>query len=297
MGERCKQTHGALSARSTIWSSPTGFWRTTACSTNTDTSACAIPAIRSAFCWRATVPAAFVEPGDILEFTLDGNAVERRQPAALRGALPACRDLRGAAGGEVGAVRGLGGRPAVRHHADAASTRARHRRRHGHGVPVWDIADKFGDDTDLSVSDMERARDLAQPLGGYLVVLRRGVGFVATGRTLNDAVRSSVYIPKNARTLAHSLQFGPVQPDLARRDPGAARDRPATPAPRLGILGARAAARSGFRRAQRRAGCGGRGCDGIDALSARRPDRSQQRWDQNGTSPTTAVRSMRRRSG
>ena len=40
------------------------------------------------------------------------------------------------------------------------------------------------------------------------VVLMRGVGFLATGRTLNDLVRMSVYIPKNARSLASSLAIG-----------------------------------------------------------------------------------------
>ena len=82
----------------------------------------------------------------------------------------------------------------------------------GTHVPVWDIADKFGGDTDLAVSSMERARDLAQRLGDYRVVLRRGIGFVATGRTLNDAVKTSVYIPKNARSLVQSLEFGPIRP-------------------------------------------------------------------------------------
>ena len=82
----------------------------------------------------------------------------------------------------------------------------------GTQVPVWDIAEKFGEGTDLAVSSMERARDLAQRLGGYRVVLRRGIGFVATGRTLNDAVKTSVYIPKNARSLAQSLEFGTIRP-------------------------------------------------------------------------------------
>ena len=118
----------------------------------------------------------------------------------------------------------------------------------GTHVPVWDIADKFGEDTDLAVSDMERARDLAQRLGGHRVVLRRGVGFVATGRTLNDAVKTSVYIPKNARSLAQSLEFGdrsrPIsQGEVNARlaiDPEVERH-----APRLGILGARGRLRGG----------------------------------------------------
>ena len=79
-------------------------------------------------------------------------------------------------------------------------------------VPVWDIAEAFGEDTDLAVSSIDRARDLAQRLGSYRVVLRRGVGFVTAGRTLNDAVKTSVYIPKNARTLAQSLEFGSIRP-------------------------------------------------------------------------------------
>ena len=103
---------------------------------------------------------------------------------------------------------GFGRRAAVQRHDDAAARRcSRTVGDMGTHVPVWDIAEKFGDGTDLAVSDTERARDLAQRLGGHRVVLVRGVGFVATGRTLNDAVRMSVYIPKNARTLAQSLQI------------------------------------------------------------------------------------------
>ena len=76
--------------------------------------------------------AAFVEPGDILEFALDGTPVnEDNRPLCAERFLHA-RDLRGAAGGQFGAVRGLGGRAAVQRHADAAVRGARHRRRHGH---------------------------------------------------------------------------------------------------------------------------------------------------------------------
>jgi HCOMODA/2-hydroxy-3-carboxy-muconic semialdehyde decarboxylase len=79
-------------------------------------------------------------------------------------------------------------------------------------IPVWDIAKKFGTGTDLTVSTIERARDLARCLGRNRVCLIRGAGFVSTGRSLNDAVRMSVYIPKNARALAAALAFGKVKP-------------------------------------------------------------------------------------
>jgi ribulose-5-phosphate 4-epimerase/fuculose-1-phosphate aldolase len=48
----------------------------------------------------------------------------------------------------------------------------------GTEVPVWDIADKFGD-TNLLVTNMAQASDLAKCLGGNTVALMRGHGFAA----------------------------------------------------------------------------------------------------------------------
>jgi HCOMODA/2-hydroxy-3-carboxy-muconic semialdehyde decarboxylase len=75
-------------------------------------------------------------------------------------------------------------------------------------VPVWDIADKFGNNTDLQVATLEQGLDLARCLGSNRVVLLRGEGFVVTGRTLNDVVRISVYIPRNGRTITAAAPFG-----------------------------------------------------------------------------------------
>jgi ribulose-5-phosphate 4-epimerase/fuculose-1-phosphate aldolase len=156
--------------------------------------------------------AAFVEPDDILEFTLDGApANEDNRPLCaerfLHAAVYAARP-------EVNSVLCAGSDDVLPFSVTPVPLRAMLGTVGDIGtyVPVWDIADKFGEGTDLLVSDLARARDLAQRLGNYRVVLRRGVGFVATGRTLNDAVKTSVYIPKNARTLAQSLQFGEVTP-------------------------------------------------------------------------------------
>src|SRR5215208_3675475 len=76
-------------------------------------------------------------------------------------------------------------------------------------VPVWDIADQFGNRTNLQVTTLKQGRDLARCLGSHRVVLLRGEGFVVTGRTLNDVVRISVYIPRNARTITAAAPFGP----------------------------------------------------------------------------------------
>ncbi len=77
----------------------------------------------------------------------------------------------------------------------------------GPEVPVWDIADNFGD-TNLLVSNMAQGRDLAKCLGGNNVALMRGHGFAAAGRSLIEVVRMSVYLPRNARVLMRAKQLG-----------------------------------------------------------------------------------------
>ena len=77
----------------------------------------------------------------------------------------------------------------------------------GSEVPVWDIADNFGD-TNLLVTNMEQGRDLAKCLGGNNVALMRGHGFAAAGRSLIEVVRMSVYLPRNARALQRAKQLG-----------------------------------------------------------------------------------------
>src|SRR5439155_4204228 len=67
----------------------------------------------------------------------------------------------------------------------------------GLNVPVWDIAEKFGD-TSLLVTNAAQGRDLAQKLGRDSVALMRGHGFAATGQTLLQVLRMSVALPKNA---------------------------------------------------------------------------------------------------
>ena len=77
----------------------------------------------------------------------------------------------------------------------------------GPHVPVWDIADKFGD-TDLLVSNIEQGEDLAQVLADNNVVLMRGHGFSAAGRSIVDVVRISIYLARNATALTTTLMLG-----------------------------------------------------------------------------------------
>jgi ribulose-5-phosphate 4-epimerase/fuculose-1-phosphate aldolase len=77
----------------------------------------------------------------------------------------------------------------------------------GAEVPVWDIADKFGD-TNLLVTNLAQGQDLAQCLGRNNVALMRGHGFAAAGHSLIEVVRLSVYLPRNARALMRARQLG-----------------------------------------------------------------------------------------
>ncbi|NDG37525.1 MAG: class II aldolase/adducin family protein, partial [Alphaproteobacteria bacterium] len=66
------------------------------------------------------------------------------------------------------------------------------------GVPVFDIADKFGD-TDMLVCDCVKGEALAEVLKDKDVALMRAHGSVACGPTLQTAVFRAVYTEVNAR--------------------------------------------------------------------------------------------------
>lgn len=78
----------------------------------------------------------------------------------------------------------------------------------GARVPVWDIAERFGENTNLLVTDLEQGRDLARSLGPDNVVLMRGHGFSAAARSLIEVVRMAVYLPRNARVQMNALRLG-----------------------------------------------------------------------------------------
>ena len=102
----------------------------------------------------------------------------------------------------------------------------------GAHVPVWDIAEKFGDRTNLLVTNMAQARDLARALGGDTVALMRGHGFAAGARSLIDVVRVSVYLPRNARVQYKAMQMGEIHPlslgEIESRRSGYKPDSPET---------------------------------------------------------------------
>ena len=105
----------------------------------------------------------------------------------------------------------------------------------GGQAAVWDIADRFGNETDLLVSNMEHGRDLARSLIPNKVVLLRGHGFVSVDKSLMALVRLAVFLPRNARVLLQAMSLGRAVHGLSEGEIAARlRLDPAGPALRRG---------------------------------------------------------------
>jgi ribulose-5-phosphate 4-epimerase/fuculose-1-phosphate aldolase len=156
-----------------------------------------------------------VEPGDIMEFDLEGNPLggDRRQPylerfihAAVYEARPDVMSVVHAHAEDVlpFGITAAPLRPVI--HSGSFM---------GAQVPVWDIRDQFGD-TNLLVTNMAQGRDLAKSLNTHHVALMRGHGFVAAARSIIEVVRMSVYVPRNARVQLNAARLGGDVKPLSR---------------------------------------------------------------------------------
>ncbi|MBI4887679.1 MAG: class II aldolase/adducin family protein [Acidobacteria bacterium] len=157
---------------------------------------------------RARAPEC-IEPDDLLEYGIDGTPVdaagrpsysERFIHAGVYEARP-----------EVRAV--------VHHHSPSVipfgvtATRLRpvlHMcASMGSDIPTWDSRTSFGD-TNLLVTNLAMARDLAAALGPRPVALMRGHGAVVAGPSLREAVFNAVYLELNADLQMKAHALGPV---------------------------------------------------------------------------------------
>src|SRR3989441_6728061 len=151
-----------------------------------------------------------VEPTDIVEFGLDGEpvsdartpSIERFIHSAIYEARPEVQAVVHAHAEDILAfgITNVPLRPVI-HSGSFIGTH----------VPVWDIADNFGD-TNLLVSNTAHGRDLARRLDKNHVVLMRGHGFAAAAQSLIDVIRLSVYLPRNARVQLAAMQLGNFKP-------------------------------------------------------------------------------------
>lgn len=74
-------------------------------------------------------------------------------------------------------------------------------------TPVWDIRDEFGD-TNLLVANVAQGRSIARSIGDRNVVLMRGHGFAAAGKTLINVLKTATSLPRNARVLMDAIRLG-----------------------------------------------------------------------------------------
>jgi ribulose-5-phosphate 4-epimerase/fuculose-1-phosphate aldolase len=79
----------------------------------------------------------------------------------------------------------------------------------GAPVPTWDSRTGFGD-TNLLVTSMEMARDLAAALGSRPVILMRGHGAVVAAPSLREVVFNSIYLQLNAELQMQAAALGVV---------------------------------------------------------------------------------------
>ncbi|MDE3077753.1 MAG: class II aldolase/adducin family protein, partial [Chloroflexota bacterium] len=80
----------------------------------------------------------------------------------------------------------------------------------GADIPVWDIADEFGD-TNLLVRNRDQGRSLARTLGKRQVTLMRGHGCAIAAGSLPEAVWTAIYLELNARLQMQAQQLGTVK--------------------------------------------------------------------------------------
>jgi ribulose-5-phosphate 4-epimerase/fuculose-1-phosphate aldolase len=167
------------------------------------------PARPDRFCLsRARAPEC-IEADDIMEFALDGQAIDARgrKPYAERfihaGIYEVRPDTMAVVHNHSFAVIPFGVtatplRPLL--HMAASM---------GAEIPTWDSRTSFGD-TNLLVTALPMARDLAATLGSRPVVLMRGHGCVVAGGSLREVVFNAIYLQLNAELQQRAMTLGPV---------------------------------------------------------------------------------------
>jgi ribulose-5-phosphate 4-epimerase/fuculose-1-phosphate aldolase len=154
-----------------------------------------------------------VDASDILEFTLDGKVVgdDNRPPYLERfihGAIYEARpDINAVVHAHAEDTLPFGISKTTKLQAVIAPGSDL-----GHEVPIWDIREKFGDATNLLVMNIEHGRDLASRLADNAVCLMRGHGFAAAQHSLQEVVRTAVYLPRNARVQMAAMRLGEINP-------------------------------------------------------------------------------------
>ena len=151
-----------------------------------------------------------IEAPDIMEFTLEGEAVDARGRAPylerfIHGGIYEARaDVQSVVHNHSPSVIPFGVtakklKPLLHMCANI-----------GHEVSTWDSHDKFGD-TALLVENVEMGRDLARALGRDRTILMRGHGATIAGSSVRHAVFVSIYLEVNAKLQMQAMAMGEIK--------------------------------------------------------------------------------------
>jgi HCOMODA/2-hydroxy-3-carboxy-muconic semialdehyde decarboxylase len=155
---------------------------------------------------RSLAPA-LVSANDIMEFDVDGNAVDARGRTLFLERFIHAEIYR--ARPDVMSVVHTHSPGVVPFGVSKVPLRALFHNPSflGSGVPVWDIRNEFGD-TDMLVSNSATGKSLARALGDKPVVLMRGHGDVAVGPSVKMAVFRAYYTDVNAKLQSQAIALG-----------------------------------------------------------------------------------------
>jgi len=154
---------------------------------------------------------ALIEPGDILEFTLDSEPVKPPKvlmyaERVIHGCIYQARpDVMAVCHHHAPAIMpfAIAGKPIVPvFHLGAAT---------GEEMPFWDQHDEFGD-TNLLVVKQEEGHSLARALGQHSAVLMNRHGATVVGSGLKELVSRSIFMCQNAEYQWRALMLGASAP-------------------------------------------------------------------------------------
>jgi HCOMODA/2-hydroxy-3-carboxy-muconic semialdehyde decarboxylase len=165
------------------------------------------PANPNHFLMARSLAPALVTADDIMEFDLDGNAVDARGRSLFlerfihseiyRARPDVMSVVHTHSPGVIPfTVSQVALRPVYHNAAFLAA-----------GAPVWDIRKEFGE-TDMLVRNAAIAKTLAQTLADKPVVLMRGHGDVTVGAAVKVAVFRAYYTDVNARLQSQAVALG-----------------------------------------------------------------------------------------
>jgi ribulose-5-phosphate 4-epimerase/fuculose-1-phosphate aldolase len=166
------------------------------------------PADPRRFLLARSMAPGLVTADDIMEFDLDGNALDPRGRALYVERFIHSEIYKAQA--EVNAVVHSHSPSVIPFGATRVPLRPIYHMSSflGAGVPVFEIRDAAGPATDMLIRSSELGAALARTLGSAAVVLMRGHGDVVVGRSVRQVVFRAVYAEINARLQSEAMRLG-----------------------------------------------------------------------------------------